>query len=223
MIPAFSIEKTQEILFEIKEMMAKGMIPLVRVYLDSPLAIKVTDIYKKYADYMKDSAHSSFMRSKDGEMFSFPQLVRTFTTDESIAIKDYNHPKIIIAGSGMSNGGRILHHEINYLSDPKSTLLLTGYQSVGTLGRVLQEGTKNVRIMGQNVNVKAKVVSISGYSGHKGSDDLINFIYGDADTLKKVFVILGEPKSSLFMVQKVRDNLAIDAVAPAYGEYHLLG
>ena len=223
MIPAFSIEKTQEVLYEIKEMMTAGRIPLVKVFLDSPLAIKVTDVYSKYCDYLNKDAQAVYSKTKDGEIFSFPQLVQTLTTEESIAIKEYHHPKIIIAGSGMSTGGRILHHEKNYLNDPRSTLLLMGYQSVGTLGRTLQEGAKSVRIMGDNVKVKAKVKSLSGYSAHKGSDDLLNFVYKTADTLKKVFVVLGEPKSALFMVQKVRDNLAIDAVSPAYGESHLLG
>ena len=222
MVPAFSIEKTQEILFEIKEMMVQGRIPLVRVYLDSPLAIKVTDIYLKYVDYLNPAAQKIFSRTKDGEIFSFPQLVQTLATEESIAIKDYHHPKIIIAGSGMSMGGRILHHEKNYLPDPRSTLLLTGYQSVKTLGRLLQEGVKTVKIMGETVNVNARVVSLSGYSAHKGSDDLLNFVDASEDTLKKVFVVLGEPKSSLFLVQRIRDNLAIDAVAPAYREYHVL-
>lgn len=223
MIPAFSIEKTQEMLFEIKEMMTSGKIPLVKVFLDSPLAIKVTDIYRKYFDYLNKEAQGIYSKLKVDEIFSFPQLVQTLNTEESIAIKDWHHPKIVIAGSGMSTGGRILHHEKNYLGDPRSTLLLMGYQSVGTLGRILQEGAKNVRIMGENVKVKAKVKSVSGYSSHKGSDDLLNFVYKSADTLKKVFVVLGEPKSSLFMVQKIRDNLAIDAVSPAYGESHFLG
>lgn len=222
MVPAFSIEKTQELLFEIKEMMVQGRIPLVRVYLDSPLAIKVTDIYLKYIDYLNPAAQKIFSRTKGGEIFSFPQLVQTLATEESIAIKDYHHPKIVIAGSGMSMGGRILHHEKNYLPDPRSTLLLTGYQSVRTLGRQLQEGSRTVRIMGETVNVNARVVSLSGYSAHKGSDDLLNFVNASSDTLKKVFVVLGEPKSSLFLVQRIRDNLAIDAVAPAFREFHLL-
>lgn len=222
MVPAFSIEKTQEILFEIREMMVQGRIPLVRVYLDSPLAIKVTDIYLKHIEYLNPEAQRIFSKTKGGEIFSFPQLVQTLTTEESIAIKDYHHPKIVIAGSGMSMGGRILHHEKNYLCDPRSTLLLTGYQSVRTLGRMLQEGAKRVKIMGEDVCVNARVVSLSGYSAHKGSDDLLNFVNATADTLKKVFVVLGEPHSSLFFVQRIRDNLAIDAIAPAYGESHLL-
>ncbi len=222
MIPAFSIEKTQEILYEIKEMMVDGRIPMVKVFLDSPLAIKVTELYRKHAEYLNESARERFANTKNGEIFSFPQLVQTLQTEDSIAIKDYHHPKIIIAGSGMSMGGRILHHEKNYLPDPRSTLLLTGYQSVGTLGRKIQEGAKVVKIMGDYVKVNARVVTLTGYSAHKGSDDLLNFVNKMSDKVKKVFVVLGEPKSSLHFVQRVRDNLAIDAISPAYGESHIL-
>ncbi|MDO8493232.1 MAG: MBL fold metallo-hydrolase [bacterium] len=218
MIPAFSIEKTQEILYEISKMMEESRIPLVKVFLDSPLAIKVTDIYKKYSSYFNQGTVEHGKRHPDEGMFSFPQLVRTLKTEESIAIKNASNPKIIIAGSGMSNGGRILHHEKNYLSDKKNTLLVTGYQSVGTLGRLIQEGTKSIRIMGETVNVEAGIVSITGYSGHKGSDDLLEFVSHMADKVKKVFVVLGEPKSSTFMAQRIRDNLAIDAHTPSYGE-----
>ncbi len=222
MIPAFSIEKTQEILYEIKEMMVAGRIPLVKVFLDSPLAIKVTNIYKKYSSFMNKEAQERYSKSKNGGIFDFPQLSQTMETRESIAIKEYHHPKIIIAGSGMSMGGRILHHEKNYLPDPRSTLLLTGYQAANTLGRKIQEGLKNVRIMGENVKVNARVVTLTGFSAHKGSDELLNFVNKTSDSLKKVFVVLGETKSSLFLVQRIRDNLAINAVSPSYGEIQLL-
>lgn len=218
MIPAFSVEKTQEILHEIDKMMEESRIPLVKVFLDSPLAIKVTDIYKRYESYFNKTALKLSLSHSEEGMFAFPQLVRTLKTEESIAIKNASNPKIIIAGSGMSNGGRILHHERNYLPDKQSTLLITGYQSANTLGRLIQEGAKNVRIMGENVEVKANVVSITGFSGHKGSDDLLDFVARTADNVSRVFVALGEPKSSTFLVQKIRDNLAIDAVAPSYGE-----
>ncbi len=218
MIPAFSIEKTQEILFEIDRMMEESRIPLVKVFLDSPLAIKVTDIYKKYKSYFNKEAIVAGMNGKEEGMFAFPQLVRTLKTEESIAIKNQSNPKIIIAGSGMSNGGRILHHEKNYLPDRQSTLLVTGYQSANTLGRLIQEGAKSVRIMGEDVEVRAKIVAITGYSGHKGSDDLLDFVAHTADKVKQVFVVLGEPKSSTYLVQKIRDNLAVEATTPSYGE-----
>jgi len=134
------VEKTQEILYEIKRMMEESRIPLVRVFLDSPLAIKVTKIYARYSDYYNKEAREAFgMDPKEG-IFNFPQLHQTLTTEESKKINNAKGSKIIIAGSGMSNGGRILHHEKRYLPDTKSTLLLMGYQAAGTLGRRIQEG-----------------------------------------------------------------------------------
>lgn len=128
------------------------------------------------------------------------------------------NPKIVIAGSGMSTGGRIVHHERHYLPDPNNTLLLTGYQSVGTPGRLIQEGIKTVHISGEDVVIRAHVVTISGYSGHRDSDGLLSFVEDMENRVKKVFVVMGEPKSAMFLVQKLRDNLGIDAHAPEAGE-----
>lgn len=215
-IPAFSIERTQELLFEIENMMENSRIPLVPVFLDSPMAIKVTEVYKKYENYLSKDANA-IIRAGDG-IFKFPQFHETLSTEDSKAIDQSNARKIIMAGSGMSNGGRIIHHELKYLPDPKCTLLLAGYQSVGSLGRIIQDGTRVVKILGQDVVVNAKVLSLSGYSAHKDASGLFNFVQDTADTVKKVFVAMGEPRSSLFLVQRLRDYLGLDAVAPALGE-----
>ncbi len=216
LIPVFSIERAQEIMFEIEQMMEASRIPLVPVFIDSPLAIRVTDVYRRYKNYLNDKVQSGGP-AQDG-IFRFPQLHLTLSTEESKAILRANPRKIIMAGSGMSTGGRILHHEKNYLSDPRNTLLLVGYQGVGTFGRILQDGAKTVRILGEEIAVRARITSILGYSGHKDSTGLLNFVRGTSDTVKKVFVVMGEPKSALFLVQRIRDYLGIDAVAPAAGE-----
>lgn len=215
MIPAFSIERTQEMIYEIEKMMEEGRIPPVPVFLDSPLAINVTGIYEKYIDYFNQTALTQHKFSRG--LFKFPQLRQTLATDESRAIAGEGR-KIILAGSGMSNGGRILHHEKRYLSDPNSALILAGYQAAGSLGRQLEDGLKRVKILGQEVEVQAKIISVSGYSGHKGSDDLLEFVTRTSDSLKQVFVVMGEPKSSLYLVQKIRDYLGLNAVAPTAGE-----
>jgi len=123
-----------------------------------------------------------------------------------------------MAGSGMSNGGRILHHEKNYLPYANNTILLIGYQSVGTLGRSIENGTKKLHIMGEDIHVKANVEMISGYSGHKDSDHLVEFVEDTAKTVKKVFLLMGEPKASMFLAQKLKDNLDVDAYVPTSGE-----
>lgn len=138
----------------------------------------------------------------------------TQSTEQSKAILREPGRKIVIAGSGMSNGGRILHHEKNYLPDPRSDLLLAGYQEVGSLGRQLQDGARLVKIHGEEVPVKAQVRSIHGYSAHRDSDHLLEFVRQSDATLKKVFVCMGEPKASLFLTQRIRDYLGIDAMVP---------
>lgn len=216
MIPAFSVERTQEILFEIENMMEESRIPFVPVFLDSPMGIKVTEVYKRHAKLLNDDVREEI--AGGDKIFHFPQLQETLSTEESKAIFKANPKKIIIAGSGMSTGGRIIHHEKNYLSDPKSTLLLVGYQQAGSLGRLLQDGIKVVKIMGEEIPVRAKVVSVHGYSAHKDSDHLLQFVAQSKDTLHKVFVAMGEPKSAMFLAQRLRDYLGIDAKYPEVGE-----
>lgn len=215
-IPAFSIERTQELLYEIEKMMESSRIPLVPVFIDSPLAIAVTKLYKKYKDYLNETVRKEI--SSGDTLFGFPQLKLSTTTDESKAILKAAPRKIIIAGSGMSTGGRVIHHEKAYLPDPKSTLLLIGYQAVGTLGRVIQDGAQTVKILGSEVPIRARVVNIRGYSAHKDSNGLLDFVSQSAETLKQVFVVMGEPKASLFLVQRIRDYFGLDARAPEAGE-----
>ncbi|MEK7585970.1 MAG: MBL fold metallo-hydrolase [Patescibacteria group bacterium] len=215
-IPTFSLERTQDLLYEIDSLVEGERIPKMPIFLDSPLAIKLTNVYLKYEKYFNETAKKIIATGNN--LFEFSGLKKTLETEESKAILHVPNPKIIIAGSGMSNGGRIIHHEKNYLPDSNNTILLTGYQSVGTLGRAIQEGMKSLHIQGEDVALRAHVETISGYSGHKDSDSLINFVQNTADTVKKIFVIIGEPKSSLFLAQKIRDNLGIDTYVPEAGE-----
>jgi metallo-beta-lactamase family protein len=217
MIPAFSIERTQEILFQINNMVESGEIPRTKIYLDSPLGIKVTKVYKKYErEYMNKEVNQVIKEGDD--IFNFPGLVMTENKEDSMKINADHGAKIIIAGSGMSNGGRIVHHEARYLPDPKATLLLVGYQALGTLGRHIQEGEKIVKIKGQEINVKCRVDMIGGFSAHKDSDGLVKFVESSADTLKKVFVVLGEPKSAMHLGQKLYEYYGLDVKIPTLGE-----
>ncbi len=215
-IPTFSLERSQELLFELDTLVEEKRIPVMPIFLDSPLAIHLTEVFKVHKDYFNDKAKEAI--SAGNHLFDFPGLHSTLKTEESKMIANIPNPKIVIAGSGMSTGGRILHHERHYLPDPNNTILLTGYQSVGSPGRLIQEGVKAVRISGEDVQVRAHVATISGYSGHKDSDHLLNFVESTAETVKKVWVVMGEPKSAMFLVQKLRDNLAIDASAPEKGD-----
>jgi len=211
-IPAFSMERTQVLIYELNNMVEGKRIPLIPVFIDSPLAIAVTAIYKaKMGDFNPEIQN----QIKGGDnIFQFPKLKMCHTAEDSKAIAHVPGPKIIIAGSGMSNGGRVVHHERNYLPDPKSTILLVGYQAVGTLGRRLQDGTKEVVLYKETIPVRARIEKIDGFSAHKDSTRLLEFAEKSADSLKILFIVLGEPRSSLFLVQKLREYLGINAICP---------
>ena len=214
-IPTFSLERSQELLFELNDLVENDRIPVMPIFFDSPLAIRLTEVFKQYKSYFNEAAQKAMVHDK--YLFDFPGLHSTLRSEESKLIGTVPNPKIVIAGSGMSTGGRIVHHERHYLPDPNNTILLTGYQSVGTPGRLIEEGMKVVRISGEEVPVRAHVVTIFGYSGHKDSDGLLNFVEDTADTVQKVFVVMGEPKSEMFLAQKLRDNLGINAYVPEQG------
>lgn len=215
MIPAFSIERTQELLFEMNDLVENGRIPAVPVFLDSPLAIQATRIYRKYEDYYNKEA--KYIISSGDDVFKFPGLKFTLKGEESIAIKDVPPPKVIIAGSGMSIGGRILHHEQLYLPDAKNTLLLICYQNAGSLGRLLQDGADMVEIHGETMPVRAKIETIQGYSSHPDLDGLFSFVEKISD-IKKAFVVQGELRASSFFSQRLRDYLGVDACVPKAGD-----
>jgi metallo-beta-lactamase family protein len=219
-VPTFSLERAQELLFEIDDLVENERIPQMPVFLDSPLAIRLTKVYRKYMKYFNEDAQK--IMQDDDDIFSFPGLKVTLETEESKSIVHAPNPKIIIAGSGMSNGGRILHHEANYLPDPNNTILLTGFQSLGTMGRSIIEGAKEVRINGEMVQVNAILEKIDGYSGHKDSDHLVEFVSHMTDNLKKVFVCMGEPKSATFLAQRLRDYLGVYAETPMMGDSTIL-
>ncbi|MEN9614072.1 MAG: hypothetical protein RLZZ347_379 [Candidatus Parcubacteria bacterium] len=215
-IPAFSLERTQVILYELNKLVESGKVPSVPVFLDSPLAIKVTDIYRRRVRDFNPVVQGEIAHGDD--IFKFPKLKFTVDGFDSRGIEKTPGTKIIIAGGGMSQGGRVVNHEKYFLPDPRSTILLVGFQSLGTLGREIQNADKEVIINGDKVPVRARIEMIEGYSSHKDSDHLVEFVSATTSTLKKVFVAMGEPKSSLFLAQKLRDNLGVIAVVPEAGE-----
>jgi len=212
LIPSFSLERTQILLFEIYKMAETGALPPIPVYLDSPLAIRITEVFRRYKTLMNSTAQEYFAKGNDP--FDFPGLTLTEDMDASNRIHKSPNPKIIIAGAGMSHGGRIRRHEKRYLGDNHTTLLFAGYQAPGSLGRRIQEGEKRVEIDGEHITVRARIETVTGYSGHKDRDGLLEFANSAGDTLEKVFVTMGEPKSSLFLAQRLRDFLNIEAIVP---------
>lgn len=214
-IPAFSIERTQVILYELNNLVEEKQIPSVPVFLDTPLGKKVTDIYARSSQDFNKGVQKEI---KDGDnIFNFPKLSITHGSRDSQEIENTPNPKVIIAGSGMSAGGRVVWHEMSFLPDPKSTILLMGYQAVGTLGRRIQDKPVQVEIKGEMIPIRARIEMISGYSSHKDSDNLVDMVSKTAHKVKKVFVVMGEPKSSTYLAQRLRDELEVDAIYPERG------
>jgi metallo-beta-lactamase family protein len=198
----------------------------------------VTDINKKYQKDFNPSVKEKIESGDDIFNFSGLKIVRS--AEESKEIENIKGPKIILAGSGMSEGGRVLNHEFYYLPEPSTTLILAGYQPLGTLGRMLEDGIKEItlaprggEITHSKIPVRAEIKKIEGYSSHKDSEHLIEFVeeasHGEASEdgersrtikLKKVFVIMGEPKSSLFLCQRIRDYVGIEAIYPEEGRVY---
>ncbi len=223
MIPAFAMERTQELLFELNELVENGRVPKAPVFVDSPLAIKLTSVYKKYSQDTKYFREEAIALLRKGDaIFNFPGLKTTLTTEESKEINSVPPPKIIIAGSGMSQGGRILHHEMRYLPDPKSAILFIGFQVNGSLGRRILDGEKWVKINGEEISVKCKISSIAGYSAHADQRQLLDWLRPMRFSAKKVFIVQGEEEGMLLLSQKVQDELAIDAIIPSAGEEFVL-
>lgn len=212
-IPAFSMERTQGMLLEINNLIEKHQIAPVKTFLDSPLAIRVTEVYRKSVAFLKPEVREQIQSGDD--IFAFDGLKFTETVKESSQIARAPGPKIIIAGSGMSHGGRIRTHEKEYLDDANCIVLLVGYQTVGSIGRLLQDGAKHVWIDNMKIKVRAKVATIRGYSGHADRDQLVEFVHGGlSPKTKQIFVTMGEERSSLFLTQRLRDYLGAPAIAP---------
>lgn len=210
-VPIFSLERTQEFLYELNEMAEANEIPNMPVFVDSPLAIKVTDVFYKHKNLFKEAVRKDI--SSGDDIFKFKGLRETEKTKDSKAILAAPNPKIIMAGSGMSAGGRVVHHEKNYLTDPNATILITGFQTPGTPGRLLLEGAKEIMIFDEAVKVKAQIKMIKGYSGHRDSDNLFDFVSHIKD-VKKIFIAMGEPSVAMFFAQRLKDNLGLNAFVP---------
>lgn len=214
MIPSFAMERTQELLFELNAMHNAGEIPNVPMFLDSPLAIKLTEVYQKYSQYF--NKESKYIIDSGDDLFNFPGLTYCRTTEESKNINNITGPKVIIAGSGMSAGGRILHHERRYLSDPNSTLLFIGFQAEGTLGRKIFDGAKEASIFEEKVAVNCRIEAIGGYSAHADQPTLLRWIAKGAEAghLKKIFTVQGETASAATLAGLITDQFHVSALAP---------
>ena len=219
LIPAFSIERTQLMLYELSNFFDAGDLPKIPVFLDSPLAIKVTAVYEKWGmTYFKPETEDEMKR--EGSIFEFPFLKQTLSRDESQGIEKTPNPKIIIAGAGMSHGGRIGRWETRYLPDPSTTLFMVGYQAPGTPGRRMMEGASSVHLAGNEVKIRATIEKLEGWSAHADLDQLMQFAEAAlaGKRTKTIFTAHGEPAAERFLAQRIHDYLGATAIVPDFGQ-----
>ena len=216
MIPAFATERTQDILHLLNELAHFQRVPDEPVFVDAPLATRITEVYERYGSEYRDEIRELMI--KHPNLFRFKRLTFTASVDDSNRINDVAPPKVIIVGSGMMTGGRILHHARRYLPDPRSMLLILGFQSSASLGRRLLDGAGAVRIFGEEIPVEAEIRQIDGFSAHADLPQLFSFVAATRSTLKRVFVVHGEPAQSGHLAQEIRDRLGVQADTPALND-----
>ena len=218
LVPSFAIGRTQEVVFALDRLLSEKKIPHLQLYLDSPMASKATDIYRRHLEYFDEETRALLARNDDP--LDYPGAVVTNKADDSKKIRTAPRPYMIVASNGMLTGGRVLHHLKNLIDDPSATLLFVGYQGQGTLGAHLQAGAKEIRLDGQMHQVACRVVSISGFSAHADESELLDWIGGfrrGTRKPKRVFIVHGDPPAEAALEPKVR-ALGFDTHVPKWRE-----
>jgi len=214
LIPSFSLERAQEVLFELYHLWKRGELPRCRIFLDSPLAISTTRVFERFPEYFDEEGRAAFIGEPNP--FDFAPLRFTQTTDESKEINKKSDGNIIIAGSGMCTGGRIIHHLRHNLWKKDSGILFVGYQADGTLGRRIVDGADRVRIFGEEISVAARVWTVNGFSSHADQPILLDWI--KQATPKHLFLVHGEEKTLDAFAGEIRKRLSLDPHIPDWKE-----
>jgi metallo-beta-lactamase family protein len=220
LVPAFAIGRTQELIWVLDDLVRDGRIPRVPLYLDSPMASRATDVYLDHPETYDDETQQ-LLRSGDSPL-NYPGQQFTDSVEESKAIRSANRPIMVVASSGMLTGGRIMHHLKDFLPDPTCTLLFIGYQGEGTLGRHIQDGGRSARIDGEEVAVRCRVRSISGFSAHADQHELEAWLghFGKATAQngrpKTVFIVHGDPDAAEAFAGRIRSELGMEAFVPTH-------
>ena len=213
-IPSFSVERSQELLYHLNDLLLADRIPPLMAFLDSPMAIKVTEVFKDHPEMFDDQMKETIRQNRSP--FDFPGLTMTRATNGSKAINYIRGSVIIIAGSGMCTGGRIKHHLANNISRPECTVLFVGYQANGTLGRSILNGAERVRILGQKRDVNAKIARIHGFSGHADQNELIRWLAAFKKPPKNIFVVHGETNPANALADLGKQKLKYNFTVPEF-------
>ena len=217
-IPAFAVGRTQDVVYHLHELMEAKQIPSMPVYVDSPLATNVTEIFRQHPECYDEETEKLLLQDGGKDPFGFDMLKYTRSTVESKALNNLGKPAIIISASGMCEGGRVLHHLSRNIGETKTTVLFVGYQAENTLGRKLLQGDRTVRIYGEEYEVRARMEEIDGYSAHADESELLDFIAAIPKKPKHVFVVHGEPDATKAMAAGLSRLGIGNVVIPARGE-----
>lgn len=215
LIPAFSVGRTQNILYYLRKLMEEGLIEKIPVYIDSPMAISVTDLYKSFS--VNHRLGGSEFADKT-TLFDYPHFNYVRNREQSAGLNEISKNAIIISASGMCTGGRILHHLFHRLQRENDTVLLVGYQAEGSRGRSLEEGKEFIKIFGQQINVKCKIELIQGLSAHADQSELFDWLSGFTESPKNTFFVHGEAQSSQIFAKMVEEKLSRNVTVPLYLE-----
>jgi len=215
-VPSFALERSQEILYYMNKLLLADRIPHIMVFLDSPMAVSITEVFKRHAELFDEEMRRLLKEKKSP--FDFPGLKMVESVDESKAINHIKGTVMIIAGSGMVTGGRIKHHLVTNISRPASTVLFVGYQAVGTLGREIVDGARKVRILGKYYRVRARIARLEGLSAHADRNDLLRWLSSLTQPPRRVIIVHGEPESSRNFAELVQQKTGWQVAVPHYGE-----
>lgn len=216
-IPAFAVERTQEILYSLHLLLRQGKLPKdMPVYLDSPLAIKATEIFRRYKSYLDIEAQILLKTGEDP--LSLPNLKISTTTQDSIRINETREPAIVISASGMCNAGRIKHHLRHNLWRPGASIVFVGFQAEGTPGRKIVDGAKKIRINNEDIAIAAKVFTINGFSAHAGQDQLLDWLKNFQTGGMQVFLVHGESSAQDHLASLIREKFGLSVTIPEYLE-----
>ncbi|MEO8228098.1 MAG: MBL fold metallo-hydrolase [Gemmatimonadota bacterium] len=215
LVPSFAVGRTQELVYSINQLYRAGKIPHIPIYIDSPLAVEVTSVFRLHPETFD---HSEQLVDSGAPLFDVPLVHYVRDVAESKALNRLNGPAVIISASGMAESGRILHHLANHIGDHRSVVLFVGYQGEGTLGRRIQDGAKVVKIFGEEHQVSASVETISGYSAHADRDELRGWVKRIGGRVRRAFCVHGEPTALEAMAQILREEGVGQVHVPRHGE-----
>lgn len=216
-IPAFAVERSQQVIYSLFLLRKQGRLPAdMPVYLDSPLAIRATEIFRQHPDYFDDSTKAYLQRGENP--LDLPNLRFTLTTDESRAINETPGSAVIISASGMATAGRIKHHLKHNLWRKGASIVFCGFQALGTTGRKIVDGARRVRIFGEDVAVTARVFTIGGFSGHAGQSELLDWLRGFMQPQLQIILTHGEPKAQQILAGLLLEQFGVDPIIPSYLE-----